>query len=564
MSCDDVQRVLPGSSLELLIGANGNTQTILRTVGSTTNLAVTDTLNIMSCTEPRFFWISWHNQTLRLGLGYVYSISILIDYTLPAAMTVGGLGLATTSNDGEWRVQESVGERVIVRTPSVFNDFDRIWRTVTQQTFIVFSVRTCSDCHVALSPMLGVDPAETYYDLVIAGYSNQISLLHRITDIHRVVVSNEFATPNLLNCTSHVDLWVRWVDGQLTFGRGLLPGYDEQFNHDLTTTGNFPIKAVGFSTGFGNDGDFIIDEDSSDYFMFYTAIGDGVRWLELYPDVTWIPIRIRACDQVWVYLCNGQSMNSCYKIAVGSEQNQKSSITLGSSTVSQADTPDILHCLNSRNFWLRWAANGRLDIGHGTIPGSTNSTFLFYQDTSPIRPISFVGFESTVGEDRDIFARFQVNKNAIASTTFFANDIFSFEQMWETVERKRHVVFAITACSDAHVVLSNRLRWFSDVYELIIGGWQNTRSTVSIRNAKEFVAADTPNFLHCTEQRWFWFTWQYGAIEVGQGQIVGVDRFLDFQPMQMYPVNAIGYSSGWGYNGTWYIPISSGKSSILT
>ena len=70
---------------------------------------------------------------------------------------------------------------------------------------------------------------------------------------------------------------------------------------------------------------------------------------------------------------------------------------------------------------------------------------------------------------------------------------------------------------------------------------------------RDYVGVDTPDILSCTEQRWFWVTWQYGAIEVGRGEVLGDNKFMDYQPLQMYPVNAIGYSTGYDYNGTWFI-----------
>src|ERR1043165_4341920 len=80
-----------------------------------------------------------------------------------------------------------------------------------------------------------------------------------------------------------------------------------------------------------------------------------------------------------------------------------------------------------------------------------------------------------------------------------------------------------------------------------------SRSVIRESNGVEYVSVATPQILSCTERRYFWVTWQKGAIEVGRGEIIGRDKFMDYQPLQMYPVNAIGYSTGYDYNGTWYI-----------
>lgn len=230
---------------------------------------------------------------------------------------------------------------------------------------------------------------------------------------------------------------------------------------------------------------------------------------------------------------------------------------VGANIVAQTNRNNALHCQDSRHFWFRWVSTGLVHFGSGSMVSRGNSTYIEYNDPTPIRPITHAGFESTVGETTDLNARFHIFKNmGIASVSFFASDVFTFDHVWESVERSRFITFGVTACSDAHVILSNTARLFGGEYELIIGGWQNTRSVIMIRNSRESAVAATPNYLSCTEQRFFWFTWQYGNIAVGQGQIVGLNRFLSYQPLQMYPVNAVGYSCGWGYNGTWYRPMA--------
>jgi len=67
------------------------------------------------------------------------------------------------------------------------------------------------------------------------------------------------------------------------------------------------------------------------------------------------------------------------------------------------------------------------------------------------------------------------------------------------------------------------------------------------------VEVATPNILHCSERRYFWITWQYGAIEVGRGEIIGQDQFMDYHPLELYIVKSLGYSTGYGYTGTWFI-----------
>lgn len=85
------------------------------------------------------------------------------------------------------------------------------------------------------------------------------------------------------------------------------------------------------------------------------------------------------------------------------------------------------------------------------------------------------------------------------------------------------------------------------------------RSVIRTYNLKEYVAVPTEGINSCNEYRSFWITWQNGAIEVGRGEVIGTDRFMDFQPLDLYPVNAVGFSSGYGLNGTWNIKLLQGS-----
>lgn len=76
---------------------------------------------------------------------------------------------------------------------------------------------------------------------------------------------------------------------------------------------------------------------------------------------------------------------------------------------------------------------------------------------------------------------------------------------------------------------------------------------------RHYVEVETLSILHCTERRNFWLTWQYGAIEVGKGEIIGKERFMDYQPLELYDVRSIGYSTGYGHDGSWYILGTGGR-----
>ena len=49
-------------------------------------------------------------------------------------------------------------------------------------------------------------------------------------------------------------------------------------------------------------------------------------------------------------------------------------------------------------------------------------------------------------------------------------------KVWSTVEHRQVMFFATVACSDIHILLSERLnKHHGFSYEIVIGGWNNSR-----------------------------------------------------------------------------------------
>jgi len=124
-------------------------------------------------------------------------------------------------------------------------------------------------------------------------------------------------------------------------------------------------------------------------------------------------------------------------------------------------------------------------------------------------------------------------------------------------------MFGLAACSDLHVVLSSKVRVLEGAVDIIIGGWDNTRSIIraGVGGGGWPIYSDvsTPNILSCSETRYFWVTWHNSLVAVGRGEVLQQDILRDARPVLSNDINeitAVGYSTGWGYNGTWYIKTS--------
>jgi len=79
------------------------------------------------------------------------------------------------------------------------------------------------------------------------------------------------------------------------------------------------------------------------------------------------------------------------------------------------------------------------------------------------------------------------------------------------------VTFRVRAGADAHVALSTV---YGDTdrktYELVIGGWNNTRSAIRYGGRGPVVVqADTPTVLDSEDFRAFWVSWESDILQVG-------------------------------------------------
>ena len=95
--------------------------------------------------------------------------------------------------------------------------------------------------------------------------------------------------------------------------------------------------------------------------------------------------------------------------------------------------------------------------------------------------------------------------------------VYDYQYLPEVaVSKKSHVTFRVRAGADAHVALS---RVYGDTdrttYELVLGGWNNSRTAVRYGGRGPVVAqVDTPALLDRHDFRSFWISWDSDVIQV--------------------------------------------------
>ncbi|XP_067628390.1 uncharacterized protein [Eurosta solidaginis] len=114
----------------------------------------------------------------------------------------------------------------------------------------------------------------------------------------------------------------------------------------------------------------------------------------------------------------------------------------------------------------------------------------------------------------------------------------------------RGVNFRVRAAHDAHLALAPAPVEAEPLYEIFIGGWENTKSVIRRNRQKpDVVEVNTPGILAAGEYRGFWVRWYDNVITVGrEGEAAA---FMSYNAPDLFPVNFVGVCTGWGASGSW-------------
>ncbi|XP_033110354.1 adhesion G protein-coupled receptor E3-like [Anneissia japonica] len=108
--------------------------------------------------------------------------------------------------------------------------------------------------------------------------------------------------------------------------------------------------------------------------------------------------------------------------------------------------------------------------------------------------------------------------------------------------------FSVKAQNDVHIALSAQDTDLDPLYEIVIGGWGNTKSTIRrCKLCKGLVYFQSSGFLDPNDYRRFWIQFVDGNIAVGY---IGEVAFMTYNDPNPLDVNYVGYSTGWGSCGS--------------
>jgi len=116
------------------------------------------------------------------------------------------------------------------------------------------------------------------------------------------------------------------------------------------------------------------------------------------------------------------------------------------------------------------------------------------------------------------------------------------------------VTFTVLASNDAHVGFFSSSKSLSEVYEIVIGGWSNSKSVIRKSNqGTNQVEASTSNIVSSSEAKQFWASASNGLVQFGHGSVIGEQTILSWQDPNPHEAVFIGVMTGWGSTGTWNV-----------
>ncbi|XP_071950454.1 uncharacterized protein [Antedon mediterranea] len=128
-----------------------------------------------------------------------------------------------------------------------------------------------------------------------------------------------------------------------------------------------------------------------------------------------------------------------------------------------------------------------------------------------------------------------------------ANYEYRFDNPILQVETTTRIEFSVVAKNDVHIALSSSPEVMIPMYEIVIGGWENTQSVIrrcaQCPDKKIYFEA---GIISVDEFTKFWISFVNGSIRVG---LEGSDHFMEWDDPYPFPVKYVGFSTWYNIKG---------------
>ncbi|KAG8240223.1 hypothetical protein J437_LFUL004683, partial [Ladona fulva] len=265
----------------------------------------------------------------------------------------------------------------------------------------------------------------------------------------------------------------------------------------------------------------VIKTEESHEYIFFPLVHGALKF------------KVKARNDVHVALSTDTTEDSpTYEIIIGGMGNTMSAIFRNHERPHKAikETPFIVSPSEDREFWISWN-DGNLEVRHA---GQT-TPFLRYNDPEQFS-IGFYGIRTTCGAS----GKWVIEDGPTVKTQD------SMKYQFYPVPCGA-VTIDVRCKASAHISLISSLlpaHYGAHPYlEIILGGWDNSRSVIK-KNGKEpyVVAAETPNILTDFTYRRFRVRWNNGNICIVAGGTSSAS-ILNYQSLETFGITYIGVRS---------------------
>ncbi|XP_048247355.1 uncharacterized protein LOC124145114 [Haliotis rufescens] len=271
--------------------------------------------------------------------------------------------------------------------------------------------------------------------------------------------------------------------------------------------------------------------------------------VDLAPGTTSFKFKVRASNDAHLVLlqADGVTDENAYEVVIGGWNNTQSVIRKGMAQANRVTTRHTpLFAFHSHDFWISWE-NGVIAVGTGMEVGV--GTFMSWTDPSPhaVRDIAvYTGWGSTG------LWQFESNLPLVCLETADDYHYHSVDDGGFHLNGQSSFTFWVRATNDAHIaLLRNKGLYENDMYEIVIGGWHNTKSVIRDRKGGPILALARHVPLSGNKHLPFWISFSGGTISVGAGTEVGTRQFMSWTDPTPTQIRYVGVATGWGSTGKW-------------
>ncbi|XP_046662124.1 uncharacterized protein LOC124355168 isoform X2 [Homalodisca vitripennis] len=247
--------------------------------------------------------------------------------------------------------------------------------------------------------------------------------------------------------------------------------------------------------------------------------------------------KVRAANDAHVMLsatANPEGSDPVLEVFIGGWSNQKSAIRRDRATPDKAnvETPDILSNDELRGFWINYLG-GAIAVGKE----SEVEPFLTWTDPSPIN-VAFFGVSTGYGASGEW---------VIDGQTMVTHD--TLEYTYRPIPRYSLDIH-VRAAHNAHIALTSAPKETSPMYEIFLGGWENSGSAIRYnRQQPDKVRVPTPGLLTTGDHKHFRISWHSGLVRVEtEGRTL-----MEWQDPAPFGVSHFGLRTAWGATGLWSV-----------